>query len=118
VIEMEHGITVYPPEADGEPWRAVFIENGARRFRQAATEAKLARKLEKIRERLAADASNRERPGWDLIAITWTPTGSRSPSGGPGSTRTPRGGCARCTSPPSSALSPARTSGRPTCRRS
>ena len=36
VIEMEHGITVYPPEAAGEPWRAAFIENGVRRFRQGA----------------------------------------------------------------------------------
>ena len=68
VIEMEHGITVYPPEADGEPWRAVFVENGARRFRQGATEAKLAEKLEKVRERLAVEASNMERPGADLIA--------------------------------------------------
>jgi len=68
VIEMEHGITVYPPEADGEPWRAVLVENGARRFRQGATEAKLAEKLEKVRERLAVEASNMERPGADLIA--------------------------------------------------
>jgi integrase len=68
VIEMEHGITVYPPEADGEPWRAVFVENGARRFRQGATEAKLAEKLEKVRERLAVEASNMERPGANLIA--------------------------------------------------
>jgi integrase len=68
VIEMEHGITVYPPEADGEPWRAAFTENGVRRFRQGATEAKLAEKLEKVRERLAAGACNMERPGADLIA--------------------------------------------------
>jgi hypothetical protein len=32
--------------------------NDARRFRQGATEAKLAEKLEKVRERLAAEASN------------------------------------------------------------
>ena len=68
VIEMEHGITVYPPQADGEPWRAAFVENGARRFRQGATEAKLAEKLEKVRERLAVEASNMERPGADLVA--------------------------------------------------
>ena len=68
VIEMEHGITVYPPEADGEPWRAVFVENGARRFRQGATEAKLVEKLEKVRERLVVEAANMERPGADLIA--------------------------------------------------
>jgi integrase len=68
VIELDLGITVYPPEADGEPWRAVFTENGARRFRQGATEAKLAEKLEKVRERLAVEACNMERPGADLIA--------------------------------------------------
>lgn len=33
VIEMESGILVYPPEADGESWRATFTENGHRRFR-------------------------------------------------------------------------------------
>src|ERR1039457_2084922 len=35
------GITVSPPEASGEPWRAVFTENGRRRYRQAMTEAEL-----------------------------------------------------------------------------
>jgi hypothetical protein len=29
VIELDFGILVYPPETDGEPWRAVFTENGA-----------------------------------------------------------------------------------------
>jgi hypothetical protein len=67
VVELDCGITVYPPEAEGEPWRAVFTENGQRRYRQAATEAKLAAKLEKVRERLEADAPNLERPGADLI---------------------------------------------------
>ena len=57
VIELGFGIVVYPPEAGGEPWRAVFTENGQRRFRQGATEAKLAAKLEKVRERLQADAA-------------------------------------------------------------
>jgi hypothetical protein len=68
VIEVEGGITVYPPEAEGEPWRAVFTENGQRRYRQGATEARLAAKLEKVAERLAADAPGMERPGADLIA--------------------------------------------------
>jgi integrase len=68
VIELEFGILVYPPEAEGEPWRAVFTENGQRKFRQGATEAKLAAKLEKVRERLSAGAGNMERPGSDLIA--------------------------------------------------
>jgi hypothetical protein len=68
VIELDFGILVYPPEADGEPWRAVFIENGQRKFRQGATEAKLAEKLEKVKERLQAEAVNMERRGEDLIA--------------------------------------------------
>ena len=67
VIELDFGILVYPPETGGEPWRAVFTENGQRRFRQGATEAKLAAKLEKVAERLQADAANMERPGADLI---------------------------------------------------
>ena len=67
VIELEFGILVYPPKAEGEPWRAVFTENGQRRYRQGATEAKLAEELEKVKERLQADAANMERPGADLI---------------------------------------------------
>jgi integrase len=67
VIEVGCGVTVYPPEAEGELWRAVWVENGRRRFRQAATEARLAAKLAVVTERLAADAPNMERPGADLI---------------------------------------------------
>ena len=67
VIEMDFGIPVYPPGDRGEPWRAMFAENGQRKYRQGATEAKLAEKLEKVRERLQADAANMERPGADLI---------------------------------------------------
>ena len=73
VVELDCGITVYPPETEGEPWRAVFTENGQRRYRQAATEATLAAKLEKVRERLEADAPNLERPGADLIAYYLSP---------------------------------------------
>jgi len=68
VVEAECGILVYPPEAEGEPWRAVFTENGRRRFRQAMTEAELAAKLAKVTERLRAGAPDMERPGADLIA--------------------------------------------------
>jgi hypothetical protein len=68
VIEVGLGILVYPPEAEGEPWRATFTEGGQRRFRQGATEAGLAAKLEKVKERLPADAANTERPGAELIA--------------------------------------------------
>jgi hypothetical protein len=67
-VEVECGITVYPPEQAGEPWRAVFTENGRRRYRQAMTEAELAAKLEKVTERLRAGAPDMERPGADLIA--------------------------------------------------
>src|SRR3984957_1634922 len=67
VIELDFGILVYPPETGEEPWRAVFTENGQRKYRQGATEAKLAEKLEKVKERLQADAANMERPGADLI---------------------------------------------------
>ncbi|HTR92345.1 MAG TPA: hypothetical protein VMI73_11445 [Trebonia sp.] len=72
-IEAGHGITVYPPQAEGKPWRAVFTENGRPRYRQAATEAELAGKLEKDRVRLAADAADMERPGADLIAFYLSP---------------------------------------------
>jgi hypothetical protein len=65
VIELDFGILVYPPEAGGEPWRAVFTENGQRRYRQGATEAKLAGKLEKVRERLRPT-----RPAWSGPART------------------------------------------------
>jgi hypothetical protein len=68
VIELDFGILVYPPETDGEPWRAVFTENGQRKYRQGATEVKLAAKLEKVKQRLSAGATNMERPGADLIA--------------------------------------------------
>jgi hypothetical protein len=73
VVEQGCGVTVYPPEVEGEPWRAVFIEDGRRRYRQGATEEKLAAKLEKIAERLEADAPDMERPGADLIAYYLSP---------------------------------------------
>jgi len=73
VIELEFGILVYPPDTDGEPWRATFTEHGQRKYRQGATEAKLAAKLEKVRERLSAGAANMERPGADLIAYYLDP---------------------------------------------
>jgi integrase len=73
VIELDFGILVYPPETNGEPWRAVFSEQGQRKYRQGATEAKLAAKLEKVKERLSAGALNMERPGADLIAYYLDP---------------------------------------------
>jgi len=68
VVELAGGITVYPAREDGGRWRAVWQESGDRRQCEAASEEKLAAKLEKVSERLAADAPNMIRPGADLIA--------------------------------------------------
>jgi integrase len=68
VIELEYGITVYPARSEGGRWRAVWYENDERQQCEAATEEKLAVKLEKVRTRLKADAPNMKKPGTDLIA--------------------------------------------------
>ena len=68
VIEMDVGITVYPARSEGGRWRAVWYEDGERQYCEAVTEEKLAVKLEKVAERLRADAPNMRRPGADLIA--------------------------------------------------
>ncbi len=68
VIELECGITVYPAREEQGRWRAVWYENGERQQCEAASEEKLAARLEKVTERLEADAPNMERPGADLIA--------------------------------------------------
>jgi hypothetical protein len=68
VIELEHGITVYPARFEGDRWRAVWYEDGERQQCEAVTEDRLAGRLEKVSERLAADAPNMRRPGADLIA--------------------------------------------------
>jgi len=68
VIELECGITVYPARSESGRWRAVWYEAGTRQQCEAATEEKLAPKLEKITERLVADAPNMRRLGADLIA--------------------------------------------------
>ena len=79
VVELECGVTVYPAREPGGRWRAVWYEDGARRQCEAATEDRLAARLEKVTERLAADAPNLERPGADLIA--WYLSPSRHPAG-------------------------------------
>jgi hypothetical protein len=73
VIELECGVTVYPGRGEGGRWRAVWYENGQRRQCEAVTEDRLAAALEKVTERLAADAPNLERPGADLIAYYLSP---------------------------------------------
>ena len=68
MIEMDVGITVYPARSEGDRWRAVWYEDGQRQHCEAVTEERLAVKLEKVAERLKADAPNMRRPGADLIA--------------------------------------------------
>ena len=55
------------------PWRAVWHENGERQQCEAASEEKLAAKLEKVTERLEADAPNMTLRGADLIAYYLSP---------------------------------------------
>ena len=69
VVELDHGVTVYPARQLGGRWRAVWYEDGRRRQCEAASEDRLAAKLEKVTERLAADAPNLEKAGADLIAF-------------------------------------------------
>ena len=68
VIELDLGITVYPPRDKGGRWRAVWQEDGERQQCESVSEEKLAVKLEKVRQRIAMGASNMTRPGADLIA--------------------------------------------------
>jgi hypothetical protein len=69
-----------PPETDGERWRAVFTENGQRRFRQGATEAKLAAKLTSCAHRRTGWWPHDMTPAWPR---SWLPpaTLTRSASG-------------------------------------
>jgi integrase len=68
VIELEYGITVYPAREEPGRWRAIWYENGQRQQCEASSEEKLAARLEKVTERLAAGAPNMKRPGAALIA--------------------------------------------------
>ena len=68
VIELECGISVYPARSEGGRWRAVWYEAGKREQCEASSQEKLAPKLEKVVERLQADAPNMRRLGADLIA--------------------------------------------------
>ena len=68
VIELDLGITVYPPRDKGGRWRAVWHEDGVRQQCESVSQEKLAAKLEKVRQRLTMGVSNMTRPGADLIA--------------------------------------------------
>ena len=115
VIELDAGITVYPPQENGGRWRAVWIEDGRRRYCEAVTEAKLAARLAKITERLEVDAPGMERPGADLIAWYLSPDRlSADEQWSRKHAHTQRRLCERFVSR-SSRTRRARTSGSPTC---
>ncbi len=57
VVELECGVTVYPARGEGGRWRAVWYEGGARRQCEAASEDRLAARLEKVTERLMGQLS-------------------------------------------------------------
>ena len=59
---------MYPARPGGGRWRAVWHEDGERQQCEAATEQKLAARLEKVRTRLEAGAPNMKKPGAGLIA--------------------------------------------------
>ena len=61
------------------------MRTASRRQCEAATEDRLAARLEKVTERLMADAPNLERPGADLIA--WYLSPARHPAGRPWSAK-------------------------------
>ena len=65
---MEHGITVYPAREDHGCWRAVWYEHVQRQQCEAASEEKLAARLEKGRRAAGGRRPNMTRPGADLIA--------------------------------------------------
>ena len=73
VIELEYGVTVYPARNEHGRWRAVWYEDGQRQQCEAASEEKLAARLEKVTERLQTGASDMKRPGADLIAYYLDP---------------------------------------------
>jgi hypothetical protein len=54
VIELEHGITVYPARFTGDRWRAAWYEDGQRQQCQSVREDRLAARLEQVTERLRA----------------------------------------------------------------
>lgn len=68
VVTLDGGITVYPAHGEKGRWRAVWYEEGERRQCEAASEEKLAAKLQEVRTRLEADAPYMTRPGAALIA--------------------------------------------------
>ena len=69
VIELEHGITVYPARFTGDRWRAVWYEDGQRQQCESVREDKLAAQLDKVTERLRARAWPGRRKTWSREAL-------------------------------------------------
>jgi hypothetical protein len=83
---LEHGITVYPAREERGRWRAVWHEDGERQQCEAASEERLATNLEKVTERLGADAPFRHvvavpASGVRVVEAAWIPACSRLHSG-------------------------------------
>jgi hypothetical protein len=68
VIALDCGITVYPARGESGRWRAIWHEDGKRQQCEAASEEKLAAKLQKVKTRLEAEAPKMTKPGAALIA--------------------------------------------------
>jgi hypothetical protein len=60
VIELELGITVYPPRQEGGRWRAAWYEDGERQQCESASEDKLAGKLEQVNAGVTDPAVRRQ----------------------------------------------------------
>jgi hypothetical protein len=73
VIELDLGITVYPPRDKGGRWRAIWHEDGERQQCESVSEEKLAANLEKVRQRLSTGAASispvpgRRRPKTEIL---------------------------------------------------
>jgi hypothetical protein len=67
VIELDLGITVYPPRQDGGRWQAVWYEDGERQQCKSVSEDKLAGKLEKAEARHGRGEHDQARRGPDRL---------------------------------------------------
>jgi|HubBroStandDraft_6_1064221.scaffolds.fasta_scaffold296365_2 hypothetical protein len=72
VVEVagDHGV---PGPGGGGPVAGGVVRGGVRRQCEAVSEERLASRLEKVTDRLAADAGNMERSGTELIGYFLSP---------------------------------------------
>ena len=98
-----------PERVAADRWRTVWYEKGQRRQCEAATEDRLAARLEKVTERLATGAPNLERPGADLIAFYLSPGRLTVQRQSPRQARAYPAVAVRAVRPPGHRRGPART---------